>query len=498
MKKITYTIILLLVANVSHSQISEQTKNKIKVQFLRAQDNYKSAKYLDAIKNIDEIENLLNGIRNPSAQNLKVKCLIGAKRYKKAQKELEVLYGLNPSQNILKDIASYEYKIQEGFKSEKLRIERERLAEIRRKEQIRLANIKKREKEKRDRERRIAANAEKQKRLQKYSLIFDEAIRNETLEIDIEYGRLNFIFRNNGNSELQGMSAKDLTSLYNQVSEFETKTIEGRKRYFKRKIELNEANINKYNLSTKYVPFSIYKVNSDKAIKSQPNFYYSKSYDLQFLGYVNKDGEVFFKNLKSRFSSSYNIYANWFSEGMAIVKKESNILFIDENGRVIADLRNKLKALGIGYGYCKDNRVVFKPGNNYLRKKYGNFIVLNKNGEVIFSKPYSSNIRAEENTYSDGLLAISSWDSSGTKYGFLDANGELVIPAIYVGYMSPGFKDGKAIVIKGKKKKRKAIEINKKGEIIREIITPKKFKVFNYNFKWVFYNEKTRETLPIE
>ncbi len=498
MKKIIYTIILLLAVNMSYSQISEQTKNKIKVKFIRAQENYDSAKYLDAIKNIDEIENLLNGSKNPTAQNLKVKALIGAKQYQKAQKELNILYSLNPSQNILKDIASYEGKINDGIKSEKLRSEKERLEEVRRKEQQRLAKIKRIEKEKRDRERRIVAQNEKQKKLQKYSLIFDRAIRNNSFKIDTKSstGKIWFMFKN-GNRVLQEMSAQSFVSLYNEVCLFEITTVEGRKQYYKRAIEINKNLINKYNLSTKYVPLTINKLHANTAYESYsyPRKFFGSDYERKFYGYVNKEGEILFKNLKSGFSDSYNIYANWFSEGIAIVSSEKKMLFINDNGSVITDLSNKLRADYYNpYVHFKDNRVIFKS----IKLRDLTFKIFNKNGDLIFSKSLSSNYRIQENHYSDGLLPVSFRNvKKKTKYGFLDKNGELVIPTIYYGYLSPGFNNGKAIVLKRKLGKIKVFEINKKGEIIREIKPPKKYKIGYDDNKWVFINKK-RQTLPIE
>ncbi|MDT0554614.1 hypothetical protein [Patiriisocius hiemis] len=115
MNRIVCLISFLLFAQIAIGQIDKQTENKIKVKYLSAQADYKAANYWDALENIKEIEALADGQKVASVQNIKVKCYIGVKQYDKAKKELEALYVLNPSPKILKDIASYESKINAGI-----------------------------------------------------------------------------------------------------------------------------------------------------------------------------------------------------------------------------------------------------------------------------------------------------------------------------------------------------------------------------------------------
>tara|TARA_B110000211_G_C14063635_1_gene546713 strand:- start:204 stop:1169 length:966 start_codon:yes stop_codon:yes gene_type:complete len=115
MKKLTTLILFLLIAQVSLGQIDNVTKNKIKVMYLSAENYYKSNEYTKTLNEINKIESLSKGLKLATAQNLKVKSLIGLNRFKEAQKELEVLYNLNPNSDILTDIAQYSSKIDEGI-----------------------------------------------------------------------------------------------------------------------------------------------------------------------------------------------------------------------------------------------------------------------------------------------------------------------------------------------------------------------------------------------
>ncbi|MDT0554615.1 hypothetical protein [Patiriisocius hiemis] len=132
MNRIICLISFLFFAQIAIGQIDEQTQNKIKVKYLSAKADYKTANYWDALEDIKEIEALTDGQKVASVQNLKVKCYIGIEQYDKAKKGLNALYAMNPSSKILKDIASYEGKIDSGIK-----------AEIKRKEEVRLEVIEK-------------------------------------------------------------------------------------------------------------------------------------------------------------------------------------------------------------------------------------------------------------------------------------------------------------------------------------------------------------------
>jgi len=125
------TILFLFLSALAFGQgIDEKTQSIIKVKYMAAQKAYGLGQYYTTLSKVSEIETLLNGQKNPTVQNLKVKALIGDGQYQKAKKELDVLYGLKPSAKISADIASYEGKIDAGIKAEKAAAESARLAAI--------------------------------------------------------------------------------------------------------------------------------------------------------------------------------------------------------------------------------------------------------------------------------------------------------------------------------------------------------------------------------
>lgn len=97
------------------AQLDNTTINKVKVIYLNAENKYKSGSYSACLDKIAEIESLTDGLRIPTAQNLKVKALIGAKKYSKAQEELELLQSLELSDEIIQDIAKYSDEIENYF-----------------------------------------------------------------------------------------------------------------------------------------------------------------------------------------------------------------------------------------------------------------------------------------------------------------------------------------------------------------------------------------------
>ncbi len=110
MKKFTL-LLLLATSQLIFAQISNETKNEIRIKFEQAKSNYENKNYQDALGTIEEIEILTNDKRIATAQNLKVKTLIGLKEYGDAKKELDVLKKMNLSTDIIKEIATYESKI---------------------------------------------------------------------------------------------------------------------------------------------------------------------------------------------------------------------------------------------------------------------------------------------------------------------------------------------------------------------------------------------------
>ena len=132
-------ITLIFIGLLSPSAFSQDntTKNKAKAMYYTAEALYESGEYTKTIRKIEEMETLLNGIKLATAQNLKVKALIGQGSFLEAQKELDVLYSLNPSGAVFKDIAQYSSKIDDGIEAEKLALERVKLAELKKEERKR-------------------------------------------------------------------------------------------------------------------------------------------------------------------------------------------------------------------------------------------------------------------------------------------------------------------------------------------------------------------------
>ncbi len=115
MKNLIIIIIAIIgIQTVQAQQLDQKTINIIKVKLINAKDLYNKGEYYDALKKIEDIETLSKGAKSAKIQNLKVKCYVGKGSYKSAQRELNVLYDMNPSDNILKDIAAYTDKIEEG------------------------------------------------------------------------------------------------------------------------------------------------------------------------------------------------------------------------------------------------------------------------------------------------------------------------------------------------------------------------------------------------
>lgn len=178
MKKLTTLILFLAVTQICFGQLDNATKNKIKVMYLSADNFYKSNEYSKTLNEIDKIESLSNGLKLATAQNLKVKSLIGLNRFKEAQKELNVLYNLNPSSEILADIAQYSSKIDAAIKAEQIVINKKREAD--RIAQMELIEVQRLAKEKAIKEGELANQREFEKKNDQQS--WNEALRTNTLE----------------------------------------------------------------------------------------------------------------------------------------------------------------------------------------------------------------------------------------------------------------------------------------------------------------------------
>lgn len=137
MRKIFLLFTILMTQFTFGQSLDNATINKIKAKFYGAEASFDKKDYRNALEKIEEIEVLGNGIILPTAQNLKVKVLIGLKDFSKAKKELEKLQNLNLSEDIIKDIASYSDNIDNGI----MRIEKDRIERMEREKKNEIIRI---------------------------------------------------------------------------------------------------------------------------------------------------------------------------------------------------------------------------------------------------------------------------------------------------------------------------------------------------------------------
>lgn len=127
-----------------------------------------------------------------------------------------------------------------------------------------------------------------------------------------------------------------------------------------------------------------------------------------FLGYVDPSGQL-----------ALSVSAQdgrLFHEGLAAVRQDGLYGYMDREGNVTIPCR---------YVWAGD----FSGGRAVVSKADGQWAVIDPTGRELASKPYI-------NDFSEGYA----WFEEGGKYGFLDANGNVAVPAVYdlVGDFSEG------------------------------------------------------------
>lgn len=138
MKNILFILITICTLQYSYGQqLDHKTKNIIKVKYFTAKDFYANKEYAKVLVKISEIEELSNGVKSANVQNLKVKTYVSLEEFVNAQKELDVLQGMNLSSNIIKEMSKYSVTIENNIALEKERLsiikaqeEKKRKAEI--------------------------------------------------------------------------------------------------------------------------------------------------------------------------------------------------------------------------------------------------------------------------------------------------------------------------------------------------------------------------------
>jgi hypothetical protein len=119
MKKLLFLLITLLsIQLVSSQQLDQKTLTRLKVKLKRVQKAYDKSNYQDALDLVKEIEKITSKGSFPDVQNWKVKAMLGMGYYEDAKKELDILYGLNPSDEIIDEMADYEskFEVEDVFK----------------------------------------------------------------------------------------------------------------------------------------------------------------------------------------------------------------------------------------------------------------------------------------------------------------------------------------------------------------------------------------------
>ena len=181
-----------------------------------------------------------------------------------------------------------------------------------------------------------------------------------------------------------------------------------------------------------------------------------------YYGFINTSG-------KEVIGCRYD-YADDFSDGLAFVEFGSQKGYINKEGKMVIKLSNNIKrcerfseGLAIVYTNDSKNGIIDKSGNYTLNPqsnyKIGNYFsenlcpFVNVDGKCGFIDKYGNQKISVNNTcniqwifpFSDGLALFSLRDKQadyrlGTKYGFIDKNGTIIIEPIYS--YATDFKDG--------------------------------------------------------
>lgn len=193
------------------------------------------------------------------------------------------------------------------------------------------------------------------------------------------------------------------------------------------------------------------------------------------LGLVDREGKLV---LESVFS-----YIGSFKEGFAVASRDASSCFIDEQGKVLfeslTDIRDFSgglavisKDMGKGdmrYGYIdKTGKIVidaqyrqasgFANDRAVVLTEEKQYQIIDKSGALVKALDY-----AYVGDLAEGMLVYKDKDS--IKYGYLDANGNIAIPAAF--YTASAFQDGLAVVRTGEDYFRNCDGVvNTKGEFV--------------------------------
>jgi hypothetical protein len=123
MFKQTCLIAGLLVVGLSQTAQAQATttaeKDRIRVMFLTAKEYHDQGQHAESLSKLSEIDSAMNMTVLPTVQNLRIKNLVAQGRFQDAKSALDKLYGLSPTQDVVKDMIVYEPKILSGIEAEK-------------------------------------------------------------------------------------------------------------------------------------------------------------------------------------------------------------------------------------------------------------------------------------------------------------------------------------------------------------------------------------------
>lgn len=225
----------------------------------------------------------------------------------------------------------------------------------------------------------------------------------------------------------------------------------------------------------------------DKAgkVMIKPEFDYAKSFsegiavvriginpntDLIKYGFINKKGEILWpsKNNEDEIIEGYNYdYAESFSDGLALVRKNGKTGYIDKNGDVVIDFK-----FSDASSFSNDIAAVVIDG----KRGY-----INKRGEFVIKPQY-----LEAQSFNDGLARVYvdlksfTFDlpkgfSKNCACGYIDINGKFIIKPSYID--GTDYKNGVAIASRDD-----TVDlIDDKGRVISQISCIK-YKEFSEDF----------------
>ncbi|PWG04050.1 WG repeat-containing protein [Polaribacter aquimarinus] len=412
MKK-KFTILLILLSTVINAQLSNATKNKIKVKFKIAKSLFKKENYDDALEKVYEVEELFGKIKNPSLQNLKIKILVAQEDFNKANIELNKINNMNLPSQILDDVASYSPKIEDGLKKiekEKKEKEKARLAKYEEEERKR-----KLEKSKSDKQKTFISSILNLRKKNNYNWSKNHNVTK--VQYNNKYGVIDI----DGNIiiPMKFSNFSNIDFIKNFIVIYKSKS-------YKDRIDIYNFKGKKLNKKS-YSEIRRFKYDRAMVIRQINNDKYDD--DKYKMGYIDLNGNE-------------------------VVKVQYNWLLADD------------------YHYNSKGKTIVGSGKSGYYSTNKKYYLIDKYGKILKILEYSRIGRFSEGlyiVYKKGIK-ISNGDHR-ENCGYIDEDGNEVIRPIYS--QCKRFENGKALVNyyknkRNRKSKYPGVYINKKNEIIKK------------------------------